>query len=153
MASWETQTRTSGFDAMSFTTNQISGREGSRQKASGGVRRGGYKIVGMDVTKVGPAIEALNTYVTNIEKYVEGLEATATSSQAFKSEVVTAAVKKYIEKVETYCINLCSQLRAFGDKLKDAQAQWEESMRSFADSINTSESQLDAGTKYTASGR
>ena len=155
MAGWVTETSKSTFDASSFTERQIAGRDGSRSKASTGsvgglLGLGAYSIVGMDITKVGLAIEKIEDYVVAVETHVAGIEATANSDLAFKSEAVKAAVQRYVNKVKDYSINLCSQLRAFEDKLKDAQEKWEQGAGRMADTINTTEGQYDTGTKYTA---
>lgn len=157
---WESQTTTSQFDAGSYTTNQIAGREGSRSGASGTTNgglfgtglfgnTGGYSIIGMDITKVDATRAAISDYVTAIENHVSGIDALANANSAYKSDDVQAAVKSYVEKVKEYCINLCSQLRAFSDKLADAKEAWESGTANISSTVQSSSGSFDAGTRYT----
>lgn len=154
---WETQSVTSDFDARSYTNNQIAGREAQRGQAAGsydgggflGIGRQEYTIVGMDITKVDATRSAISDYVNAIENHVSGIDALADASGAYKSDDVQAAVKSYVEKVKEYCINLCSQLRAFSDKLADAKAVWESGTANIASSVQGSAGSFDAGTRYT----
>lgn len=154
---WESQTTTSQFDAKSYATNQIAGREGVRSGAAGsydgggwfGIGRQEYSIVGMDVTKVDSARAAISDYVAAIENHVSGIDALANANGAYKSDDVQAAVKTYVEKVKEYCVNLCSQMRAFSDKLADAKAIWESGTANIASTVQSSSGSFDAGTKYT----
>lgn len=154
---WDSQSVTSQFDAGSYTTNQIAGREGSRSAANGGYNGGGlfgigaqeYSIVGMDITKVDTARASINDYVVAIENHVNGIDALANASSAYKSDEVQSAVQSYVEKVKAYCINLCSQLRAFSDKLADAKEAWESGTANISSTVSGSASSFDAGTKYT----
>lgn len=164
---WETQNVTSDFDARSYTNNQIAGREGARSGAigsanTGGVgnllnfangsawgNTGGYSIVGMDITKVDATRAAISDYVAAIENHVNGIDALADANNAYKSEEVQSAVRSYVEKVKEYCINLCSQLRAFSDKLADAKAAWESGAANIASTVSSGAGSFDAGTKYT----
>lgn len=154
---WETQSATSDFDAKSYTNNQVAGREGQRSGAAGGYNGGGwfgigrqeYSIVGMDITKVDATRAAIADYVAGIENHVNGIDALADANNAYKSEEVQTAVRSYVEKVKEYCINLCSQLRAFSDKLADAKAAWESGSANIASTVSGSAGSFDAGTKYT----
>lgn len=154
---WESQTTTSQFDAKSYATNQIAGREGVRSGAAGAYNGGGifgwgkqeYSIVGMDITKVDSTRAAISDYVTAIENHVSGIDALANANSAYRSDDVQAAVKSYVEKVKEYCINLCSQLRAFSDKLADAKSVWESGTANIASTVSSSTGSFEAGTKYT----
>lgn len=154
---WETETTTSNFNAGSYTTNQIAAREGLRSGATGSYNAGGwfgigaqeYSIVGMDITKVGATRAAISDYVAKIENHLNSIDALADASNAYRSEEVQAAVKSYIEKVKEYCINLCSQLRAFSDKLQDASAAWESGTANIASTVQSNTGSFDAGTRYT----
>ena len=154
---WETETTTSIFNAVSYTTNQIAAREGLRSGATGSYNAGGwfgigaqeYSIVGMDITKVGATRAAISDYVAKIENHLNSIDALADASNAYRSEEVQAAVKSYIEKVKEYCINLCSQLRAFSDKLQDASAAWESGTANIASTVQSNTGSFDAGTRYT----
>lgn len=154
---WVSETTTSNFNAESYTTNQMAGRDGTRSLAANANSNGRsqppvyrpYSIVGMDVTKVGPARDAIDQYVSRIESHLDGIQARAEADRAFKSEEVQAAVETYINKVKEYCINLCSQLRAFADKLSDAQKSWESTASKMAGTINEGASSFDAGSRYT----
>ena len=163
---WESETASSSFNAENYTTNQIAGREGLRSgSVVSGVDRFGnnlargfsnitglnlsYSIVGMDMTKVGAAREAISNYVAGIESHLNNIDALADANKAYKSEEVQAAVKSYIEKVKEYCINLCSQLRAFSDKLADASAAWERATSNMASTVQSNTGSFDAGTRYT----
>ena len=153
---WETETTTSNFNAGSYTTNQIAAREGLRSGATGSYNAGWmgigaqeYSIVGMDITKVGATRAAISDYVAKIENHLNSIDALADASNAYRSEEVQAAVKSYIEKVKEYCINLCSQLRAFSDKLQDASAAWESGTANIASTVQSNTGSFDAGTRYT----
>ncbi len=156
---WETETTTSSFNAGSYTTNQIAAREGLRSGATGsynggvtwlgGIGAQEYSIVGMDITKVGATRAAISDYVAKIENHLNSIDALADASNAYRSEEVQAAVKSYIEKVKEYCINLCSQLRAFSDKLQDASAAWESGTANIASTVQSNTGSFDAGTRYT----
>lgn len=154
---WETQSVTSDFDAKSYTNNQIAGREGVRGQAAGSYNGGGlfgwgkqeYSIVGMDITKVDATRSAIADYVAAIENHVNGIDALADANGAYKSDEVQSAVKAYVEKVKEYCINLCSQLRAFSDKLADAKAVWESGTANIASTVQGSAGSFDTGTRYT----
>lgn len=151
---WESETVASNFNAESYTANQIAGREGLRSKSTVSwwenmVGLSSYDIVGMDMTKVGVARDAFADYVAKIESHLNAIDALADASKAYKSEEVQAAVRSYIDKVKEYCINLCSQLRAFSDKLADASAAWERATSNMASTVQSNTGSFDAGTRYT----
>lgn len=170
MGTWESTTQNSGFDANAAGTGAMNARGSQRTGAninSGygagwtspitynfgttAQSMGGYSIVGIDATKVDGMRGQIRTSVQAIQDYLEGIEATADSASAFRSEEITAAVQGYINSVKEYSKALVSDLLAFSDKLQDVKEAWEASSRSFAsDSIDTNTSSMsDATTYYT----
>ena len=155
--SWETQTAKSEFDAKSYTNNQIDSRSGQRAESTGGYNGGGlfgigaqsYSIVGMDANQIPAVRQDLGSYVQAIEEHIQQIDASTDANNAFRGEEVQSAVTAYVEKVKEYCINLCSQLRAFSDKLADAQAAWETGTGNIAGTVNDGNSSFATGTKYT----
>lgn len=155
---WETSSTASAFDAKAFTTAQIDGRSGQRDGATGGYNGGGlfgiggqaYSIVGMDVTQIPQVREAIDTYVQGIESHVNKIDTSVEANAAFRGEEVQSAVKAYIDTVKEYCINLCSQLRAFSDKLADAQKAWETSVENISGTVSESSAAFSKGAKYTS---
>ena len=155
---WETSSTASEFDAKTFTTTQIDGRSGQRGGAAGSYDGGGwfgigaqeYSIVGMDVTQIPTVRESINTYVQGIEDHVNQIDTSVEANAAFRGEEVQTAVKAYVETVKEYCINLCSQLRAFSDKLADAQKAWETGIGSISSTVSESNNAFSKGTKYTS---
>lgn len=105
-----------------------------------------YSIVGMDVTKVEGAINSINDYIKRVESKAREINEKADMNIAFKSDVVQASVKAYIEKVEEYCVNLCSQLTNFRDRLGLARDAWELHMQEFSDNISSSSNSFDTYT-------
>lgn len=154
---WETETATSNFNAGDYTTKQIAAREGLRSGSTGSYNSGWglgwgaqeYSIVGMDISGVRSVRTAISNYVAAIENHLNGIDALADANNAYKSDEVQAAVKTYVEKVKEYCINLCSQLRAFSDKLQDASAAWESGTANIASTVQSNTGSFDAGTRYT----
>ena len=155
---WETTASASEFDAKSFTTAQIEGRSGQRSGAAGSYNGGGlfgigaqeYSIVGMDVTQIPQVREAINTYVQGIEDHVNQIDTSVEANAAFRSEEVQKETKAYIDTVKEYCINLCSQLRAFSDKLASAQAAWEAGASGIAATVSAGNSAFSKGARYTS---
>lgn len=152
---WETGSASTNFNAQGYVDSQIDQREGLRNAASsyktssgGGFFGGGYSLVGMDVSKVPAVINKMDAYIKAIEQHLDGIQADASPNGAYKGEEVQAAVRKYIEKVQNYCVNLCSQLRAFEDRLKAAQEAWETATKNIAESVNTSNGSFSEGTYY-----
>lgn len=155
---WETTATTSDFNAKEYATNQIDGRSGQRAGSAGGYNGGGifgwgaqsYSIVGMDASKIPTVRQSIENYVQGIEDHVSQIDAKANADGAYKGEEVQAAVSTYVETVKEYCINLCSQLRAFSDKLADAQTAWETATGNIAGTVETSNSSFEKGTRYTS---
>lgn len=147
---FETEKVKSTMNATSYASTQIAAREGSRSKATNSNVWSTYSIVGMDVTKVNSVRDEIDRYVTEIEDHVNKIDPTANANVGFKSDEVQAAVRQYIDKVKTYCINLCSQLRAFSDKLEDAKNAWEKATSNMSSAINSTKNSFDAGSKYAA---
>lgn len=155
----------SQFDANKFTTNQVNNRVSSRSgsfgvssssaaKISGSglfgsnVGAKGYSIVGLQVGEIPNMRSAINTYVDGIETFLSNISPDIEANAAFRSDDVQTAVKKYLETVKTYCINLTSQLRAFSDKLADVKATYEANMATLSGAIDSNRTAFDAGTKY-----
>lgn len=84
-----------------------------------------YSIVGMDASKVGSTVQAIEEYVQRIRNKVEQINESADMNVALKSDVIQASVKNYIEKVELYCSSLCYQLITFRDRLEGANEAWQ----------------------------
>lgn len=149
----------SRFNALERTTNHIAQREGSRSAAGQvyngvvsngflGIGKQEYSVVGMNVAQIDNMRGAIVEYVDKIKKHLGDIASGASADGAFKSEVVQASVTQYIEKVQTYCINLTSQLVAFSDKLADVKAAYLGRMDNLSDSINHNASSFSAGTEY-----
>lgn len=102
-----------------------------------------YSIVGMDITKVEGAISSIDDYVSRIENKAREINEKADMNVAFKSDVVQTSVRAYVEKVEEYCVNLCSQLLNFRDRLKMAKEAWELHMQEFSENISSSTNSFD----------
>lgn len=146
-------TSASTFDAASYTTNQIAQR-GTRNSSSFGdkvehvVQTWGYNVVGINVNQIDSMREAIKTYVSEIEQYLDGIDPKVTADNAFKSEAVQDAVERYITKVKEYCINLTTQLLAFSDKLVDIQKAYKQSMTNLAGDIDAQNSAFSEGRRY-----
>ena len=54
--------------------------------------------------------------------------------------------RNYIEKVEEYCANLCSQLKLFRDRLQEADAAWRAHAEALSQTISADTASFDAGT-------
>lgn len=166
---WNTETQRSEFDAQSFINKQIDGRAGVRggvlgnigtsangvpgvggvSFGIGGINLSAFSIVGMDITKVQPAIDAIDTYVLALENHIEAIDPLAQSTEAFKGETLDTSMIKYVQKVKDYCMNLASQLRAFQDKLVDAQNAWKASVNKISETIDQSTGSYSTGEKYS----
>lgn len=102
-------------------------------------------IVGMDATKVGAAIQAIDEYVQRLETKSRQINENAKIDQALKGDMIQTSVRNYIEKVEEYCVNLCSQLRFFRDRLQGASDAWQMHAENIAQNIATDTGSFDAG--------
>ena len=108
-------------------------------------------IVGMNVHNIGDVIQAINTYVNDIETYVKGIEAAPEAADKyFRSSQIRPAMEKYIKTVAEYCANLCSQLRAFADKLQDARNAWIFGAGNISSSISGAAGDINTGSSYTS---
>ena len=85
-----------------------------------------YSVVGMDVTKVQAAIDAIDTYIKKLNDKAMELNESANVGVMIKSETIQDNVRFYIESVERCCAGLCSSLEMFKEKLLGAQEAWEE---------------------------
>ena len=162
MADWNTGASASNFDASVSTTGTIDSRSSQRSASGVGTHKGGFlwskdisnleqsSVVGINVNEIPNMRNAINDYCSEIENYVNGLNPEAEATMAFKSEEVNLALKKYMDDVKTYSINLVSQLRAFSDKLADVKSQWEAASQTMSETIgSTSGSNFATGTRYT----
>lgn len=110
----------------------------------------GISIVGMNITQASKMREAIATYCSGITTYINGFDATAEATGAFKSQQVNEALANYMGSVKTYCMNLVSQLLAFSDKLANVANQWQAAAGKMAEQINaTSGDNFATGTAYT----
>ena len=153
MANWNSQKIYSGFNAEQYVDQHIAGREGGREGINTS-KRSDYDVVGINVHKIPTVQSAITLYINKIKSQIERLDPLATSGSAYRSTDsadgdVEIAVREYINKVKTYCMNLTSQLEAFNDKLEDVKAAWDQGAKSIADSVNTSNSAFSEGTQYT----
>ncbi len=152
MAQWESTTQNSEIDVRVDAETSMDLREGSRSAAgaSKGWSLGGYDVVGIDATKVGPMREQIRTSVHNIDAVLEGIEEATDASGAFRSEAVQEKVREYLTSVETYSRALVSNLLAFSDKLKAVEEAWTKSTENFAGSVGaTTDGFADASKFYT----
>ena len=159
MASWSTQNTTTGFNAQESANNTMSNRSNSRTRSNatnydiGGlsfnIDARQYSIVGMSVKDVPKMRDAIRNYVSKIEAFLDGIDPLADANNAFKSKEVQESVRKYIDTVKSYCINLTSQLLAFSDKLAAVANAWITASSNIAGNVNSANSSFDAGTKYS----
>lgn len=148
MANWVNGATESSFNAKSFSDQQISKREGSREVA-GHTSASQYSVVGIDATKIDGMRSAIRDYVQAIESHLDGIEPLANANNAYKSDEVQKAVQEYVQKVKDYCKNLTSQLLAFSDKLGDVKNSWEKATSEMSSAIGGASGSFEAGTKYT----
>lgn len=158
--SWNVESTKSTFNASENVTNTIEGRDSVRSSAQVNKDFGAvganflksghmYSIVGINANKIPEMREAIRNYVSGIQKHLDGFQASADSSKAFKSEVVTSSVQKYMDTVKEYCQNLTSQLIAFSDKLKDVETEWLKATQNMSQSVNDSVSNFNKGSQYS----
>lgn len=150
MGNWASESAKSSFDAKTFVSNTISGREESRSAISNDLRSQ-YSVVGINVEGIPAMREAIRVYVKAVEDHLNGIEPLADAQNAYKSSDVQQSVKEYIEKEKVYCINLTSQLLAFSDKLADVSKAWVESAQGMASKVNTANTTFSEGNKYQES--
>ena len=110
---------------------------------------GEYSIVGINANQVPAMKNAIANYVEAIQNHLEKIETSADSSQAFKSDAVKTAVQNYLLTLKDYCQNLVSQMLAFSDKLQEVYEKWVEATGNMAQSVNSSASGFNKGTRYT----
>ena len=159
---WNVDAKESVFDASAATSATIAQR--SDQRAGAGSSPHNYRtglfgntrdvsenagsIVGMSMTEASNMVTAINEYTDAIMNYVKGIEPTANSDVAFKSDAVKTALVSYFEKVQEYCSNLVSDLKAFGDKVTDAKNQWEAATQEMASKVGGTASSFNTSTEY-----
>lgn len=149
MANWDTAATQTQFDAGAAARSQIEQRSAAREAAAGKASKSGsYSIVGMNVTKIPGVIDAIEAYIKNINAVIDKINTEADPTKAFRGDEVQSAVKSYIEKVKEECYNLVSDLRAFEDKLVEAQHAWQSSMSSMASNVSSSAGSYATGTMY-----
>lgn len=152
---WNVESANSTFNASEFTKKTMSDRNSVRSasqvKGLSRMKTGlfGYSIVGINANQVPAMREAIRNYVQGIQNHLDGFEASADSTMAFKSEAVKASVQKYMQTLKEYCQNLTSQLLAFSDKLKEVEEKWLEATQNMAQSVDTSTAGFSKGTQYT----
>lgn len=161
MASWETEKVQSTFNAQDVinntTSNRDSGRSGanSTTSSSGGglFGFGAYSVVGLNVASVPEMCEAINTWVEGIQTHLDNIDPLADASNAFRSEEnqVENAVQGFAENVKEYCKNLCSDLLAFSDKIRDVRDAWIKTTGNVAGTIQSDTAASDAGSRYQES--
>ena len=161
MASWETEKTSSTFDATNSINTMSNNRDAARSGASsttsssgGGIFGfGGYSVVGINVQEVDSMCAAIRSYVEKVQSHLNGIDPLADASNAFKSEdgQVEQAVQSFAENVKEYCVNLCSGLLAFSDKLKDVKNAWIQSTSNMAETIKSDTAASDTGSAYQES--
>lgn len=109
-----------------------------------------YSVVGINAAKVQPAVDAIESYIKNIENKISEIKESADMNQFVKSDVIQTSVKNYIARVEEYCTNLTSNMRAFKDELVRAQQAWEAFAQGLSYSIEQDTNSTNVGT-YKAS--
>ena len=113
----------------------------------------GYDIVGISATQIGPMRDAINTYVQNVETYLNNVleDEKDAAHDAFRGEDAEREVKAYLDKVHTYIINLTPTLLAFSDKLADVGNAWIDAQQNIGTNVNSSAGAFSEGTKYQES--
>ena len=149
---WEATTQASEFDASQASETRMGERSATRDLGSGGGIFGFFSglgqdsVVGINANKIPEMRDAIRNEVNNIQSYLDGIETTASSASAFKSEEITNSVRNYLDKVKAYAQALVSDLLAFSDKLQEVYDAWLLSSQNFAsDSVDTSAQQNFAG--------
>ena len=151
MAGWETNaTYAKQINADSYVNKAQAARDGKykgiQTKASGTGK--GYDLRGINATKIQGMIDAIETYIKNINKAIDKLDANASNAGAFKGSELQGAVKKYIQKVESYLKAYTTQLRAFEDKIIDVRNAWNSAQKSQATTINKTAGQFAEVKEY-----
>lgn len=169
MANWEGTTQGTSIDTQAAATVNMEARNSTRSGASYGDIRDfagpvgqflydagsflgiikDYSIVGIDATKVPQMRQQIRDSVTALQTHLDGIEAQANSSNAFRSEEIKTAVENYVDAIKDYCKALISDLLAFSDKLQEVREAWEQSTQNFAsDSIGSSRESLAGASEY-----
>jgi len=110
----------------------------------------GYNIVGIDGNQVPQMRAAIETYVEEVQGYLEDA-ITATQAEiatAFRGGEAEKAVEGYLSKVKSYVHNVVSTLNAFSDKLADVGNAWVQAQSNIASNINTSTGAFSEGSTY-----
>ncbi len=148
MGAWATSVAGVALNAGQSATNVMNDRLSTRggetnvKTSSASVLGTEYTLVGMNVNKVKLVTDAIDQYIKYINDKLDQVNALAEADNAFKGGNLQDAVKRYIDKEKQYCEGLCSQLKAFEDKIVDAKTAWEQSVSSFAESVDTESSNL-----------
>lgn len=108
-------------------------------------------VVGINVGEIDSMVNAITSYCENIENYLNKLDPSANSIQAFRGEAVQERLREYMDTMKTYCMNLVSQLLAFNDKLRDVRNQWQQYTSDVAGNIGSATGQYATGSRYTES--
>ena len=137
----------STFSVSSHMDNQISsrGKDLFNFNASDG---NAFSLVGLNAGKIPEMRDAIHAWVTNIQSHVESFKTDVTRDEAIKSAEVSMAVEEYLKNVKTYCMNLCTYLLAFSDKLKDVYNAYEENMKTLAGAVNEQGAGNATGEEY-----
>ena len=111
MAEWNSTTTASTFDAKAEVTKVIDARTQTRSAGLQDVNRSGsWNCVGISADKIPDVRKSIETAVSTIQGNLREINENAATDNAFKSEEITIAVKKYIEAVENYSVALVSTL-------------------------------------------
>lgn len=149
MGSWATEsTNAGGISTGSYTDTLSSTRSGARSGVSNSTN-GSYSVIGINGIKALQAKEKIDEYVKAIQVFLDDIEETANTSNAFKGSYITKEVQQYILKVKEYGKNLASGLLAFSDKLEEVNAAWVKASQVMGENINASASSS-AGFNTTA---
>lgn len=141
MANWNTDNVQSGFQVNESIDSMIDARSASREGIQGTKLKkfstnkstkpsmfasGLPSVVGINANQVSNVIAKIDSYLHNIESYVNDLDPTADAQKAFKSYEVIRSLSQYMDNVKSYVLNLVSNLKAFEDKLIDVSNTWKE---------------------------
>lgn len=83
-----------------------------------------YSIVGMDITKVQSAIDAIERYTNAIMECAVMFNEKANMNQSIKSEEIQRAVYEYIGRVERRCYEMCNTFSNFISDINNASNAW-----------------------------
>lgn len=109
-----------------------------------------YDMVGISAKNLPAVKEAINKYVTQIEKDLEELgKSHSKIDGAFQGEATQEALKEYINHVRDYCVNVTSQLLAYSQKISEILQVWIANQQQLASNINESGASIKVGTKMT----